>query len=97
MNNKNCDDKTVIRNEIREKDGNRYEYELSVRKSRSVASFNIPLYSISVKMSGKERSSAKLCDCFSDEAKAMRFFKLLVSALATPGNLIYVFEDTVDV
>ena len=96
MQNKTCLVKTVIRKEIREKDGYHYEYELSVRRSRSVASYNIPLYSLSVKMKGKETTSAKLCDCFSDESKAMRFFNTLVSALATPGNLIYVFEDMID-
>lgn len=91
-------EKTLLRKETRESGEYCYEYTLSVRESRSVISYRLPLYSISIKMSSNQDSDEReLCDCFADIEKATRFFELLVNNLATPANLIYVFEDRVDV
>ena len=86
----------IIRTEIREKDGYEYKYSLSLSEGRRVASFGIPLYSISVEMMAssdgiKTKSDAN--NLFSDFSKATGFFNKIVDNLATPIDLPYIVED----
>ena len=92
MTNKTYD---VIRTEVREDDGYQYNYQLMMRKSNSVASWRMPLYSIRVNMTdtfGNE-GTADLTDVFSDADKALCFFEKIVKNLATPIDLDYILED----
>ena len=85
-----------IRTEVRESEGFEYRYELTERKEFYVASYGIPLYSISVRMKkvGSQRcTEGKAENLFSDLKKAMRFFEKLVKNLATPIDLSYIVED----
>ena len=86
---------TIIRTERREDDGNIYKYELVMRESPRIASYGIPLYSISVRMNQKdgEITSASTSDVFADVGKAIDFFNKLVTNLATPIDLPYILED----
>ena len=85
----------VIKSERVIADGAEYEYTLFVRESARVASYRIPLYSVTVKMTdrdGKETfKEAK--DAFSDVGKALVFFERIVEYIATPLNLPYILED----
>ena len=91
--------KALIRSEERCSDGVRYSYELSMCESRRTASFRIPLYSISVRMTDSRGNvtSASTNDLFADAGKAILFFNKLVSALATPIDLAYIVEDEIGV
>ena len=84
-----------VRSELREKDGIEYRYDLIMRKSSRVASYQIPLYSVSVEMkkADGEVSNATTRDIFSDVGKALVFFERLVSSLASPTELRYIVED----
>lgn len=86
---------TTIRTERREEDGNGYKYELLMRESSRVASYGIPLYSISVEMTQSDGkiTNAKTSDVFADAGKAIDFFEKLVNNLVTPIDLPYVVED----
>ncbi len=86
----------IIRREERAADGYEYVYELTVNESDRVASFKLPLYSISVKMSkgGEALTYARSGDVFSNEKKAISFFEKIVENLATPIDLAYVLEDS---
>ncbi len=85
-----------IRTEVRESEGFEYRYELTERKEFFVASYGIPLYTISVRMKrvGSQKSTeGKAENLFSDLKKAMSFFEKLVRNLATPIDLSYTVED----
>ncbi len=99
MNNKTLNSKTVIREERTSKDGAEYTYRLFVKRSEMVASFRLPLYSISVEMTDAEgnRTEATLTDIFSDVKRAHSFFDYIFSNLATPLNLPYILEDELKV
>lgn len=87
---------TTIRTETREKDGFEYEYRLTQSRGSRVASYGIPLYSISIKMStetGEEISRSDAKSLFSDQGKAVAFFERMVDNLATPIDLKYIIED----
>ena len=86
---------TVIRQEMREADGILYKYELTMRESFLVASYGMPLYSISVEMHSQngELTTAKAVDTFSNPDKAILFFEKLAKNLATPIDLPYILED----
>ena len=87
---------TVIRTEKREKDGYEYEYQLTQSEGCRVASYGIPLYSISVKMKrhdGNRISENDAQNLFSDQRKATVFFERIVENLATPIDLAYIIED----
>lgn len=82
--------------EERATDGKRsYLYRLTMRESTQVASFKLPLYSITVELTDVDGkvTEAKLNDAFSDVGKAIVFFNKLVKHLVTPIDLAYVFED----
>ncbi len=85
----------TVRTERREKDGNLYLYELSVIEGRGVASYGIPLYSISVEMTKYtgETTRASVKEMFADAGRAICFFEHLVEHLATPIDLPYIVED----
>lgn len=88
----------VIRREVVKEDNALHEYTLTEKESTHVASFHLPLYSIKVEMVlGGEKTEAQLSDCFANKMKAEKFFDKLVRNLATPYDLIYVFEDSVTV
>ena len=86
---------TVIRKVNYEKDGYQYEYTLFVRNSRETASYRLPLYSVSARMTDKDGAvtSHTLNDVFADGGRAIVFFDYVSKNLATPTDLPYVFED----
>lgn len=86
---------TTIRTEWREDDGISYKYELIMRESSRVASYGMPLYSISVEMKNSDGkiTTANTSDVFADPGKAIVFFEKIVKSLATPIDLPYVVED----
>ena len=85
----------IIRKEIREADGAKYCYTLVMSESNKVASYRLPLYSISIEMIDEEgkKTNANSPDLFADVGKALVFFRRLVDNLATPINLPYILED----
>lgn len=88
--------KETVRREIREKDGFEYKYELTLSRGRRVASYGIPLYSISIEMICSENNLMTQNDAenlFSDFDKASEFFDRMVDGLATPIDLPYIIED----
>ena len=86
---------TTVRTEKRENDGIDYTYRLIMTESANVASYKIPLYSISVNMvmSDGSETDASTRDLFADAGKAIDFFEKLVDNLATPIDLPYIVED----
>ncbi len=86
---------TVLRTEERKSDGRFYKYELLVRESGRVASYKMPLYSISVTLTDTDGKTTRkeVNEAFADVGKAIVFFDKLVRNLATPIDLIYVAED----
>ena len=87
--------KTVIRKEERRDSDNKYSYELTMKKSACVASWQIPLYSITVNMTDKNGNDtrADATDAFSNAEKAIKFYEKVVNNLATPIDLVYILED----
>ena len=87
----------VIRTREIEADGAKYLYELIMKKSKRVASYRLPLYSISVRMTDRDgnETDARITDVFSDIGKAMVFFQKIVDNLVTPIDLPYIFEDQI--
>ena len=85
----------IMKNERIENDGAIYDYILTVRESNKVASYRIPLYSVSVRMCDKDGNEtfAEAKDAFSDVGKALVFFERIIEYLATPLNLPYILED----
>ena len=93
---KNDTKREIIKDVTKTDDGIIYRYVLSARKSRKVASFQSPLYSIEVMMTKDgEVSRNSLEDVFSDVGKALTFFEQISRNLATPIDLTYVFEDKI--
>ena len=88
---------SVIRANTVLSDGNEYKYSLFARESANVASYRIPLYSISVKMTDSEgnETHATVGDIFADVGKALVFYDRLVRHLATPIDLPYILEDEI--
>ena len=94
--NKNDFKTEMIKREIRNSDGYEYTYELTATRSKKVASYRIPLYSIKVSMKGDGvNSEHELKDIFADGGKAALFFDELVENLATPLDLPYILEDKI--
>jgi hypothetical protein len=86
---------TTVRCERRQTEDAEYEYILSVRVSDMMASFGLPLYSISAAMTTVDggRSESRLEDVFLSSKAATAFFDKIVENLATPIDLPFVFED----
>ena len=86
----------IIKCDRRVEDGIVYEYTLSSSRSSKVASFQLPLYSITVKMTRDgEISENSLDEIFADIGKASVFYEKLVKNLATPIDLPYILEDKI--
>ena len=73
-----------------------YKYMLTMNKSKKVASFMMPLYSIKVEMN----DNGKLCeseikDVFCDIGKAIVFYEMLIENHASPYDLHYILEDKI--
>lgn len=87
---------SIIKDVTRISDGITYRYVLTASKSLKVASFNIPLYSISVFMTKDGACTENsLNEIFADIGKATIFFDTLVENLATPIDLPYILEDKI--
>lgn len=95
MGRKNKTRDSVIRSEVRERDGALYKYELIMKESDRVASYKIALYSINVEFMGSDgtQTEAVAKEIFADVGKAIVFFERLVENLVTPIDLPYVVED----
>lgn len=88
--------KEIIKDVTRIENGIIYRYVLSARKSKKVASFQLPLYSVEVIMTKDgEVTKNSVDDVFSDVGKAISFFEQISRNLATPIDLTYVFEDKI--
>lgn len=87
---------TIRENEITDNEAT-YRYMLTMNESRRVASYRIPLYSISVEMTKHtgEKTEAVAKDIFADIGKAVVFFDKIVQNKATPLNLYYIIEDEI--
>ena len=85
----------VVKNESVTSEGAVYTYKLIMNESNKVASYRLPLYSISIEMIDEEgkKTNANSPDLFADVGKALVFFRRLVDNLATPINLPYILED----
>ena len=88
----------ILRSDCITEDGILYEYTLFSSESARVASFKLPLYSITVKMTdNSEVTEGTVNDVFADLGKATLFYELLVKNLATPVDLTYVLEDRISI
>ena len=88
--------KETVRKEIVEKDGFEYKYELTLSKGQGVASYGVPLYSISIEMlkiDTDELTRNGAVNLFSDFDIASDFFDRMIEGLATPIDLPYIIED----
>lgn len=93
---KNDTKREIIKDVTKTDGGIIYRYVLSARKSKKVASFQMPLYSIEVIMTKDgEISRNSIDDVFADVGKALSFFDQISKNLATPIDLTYVFEDKI--
>ncbi len=97
MKNSSKTTKTAIRTEERIEDGFVYKYILNMEESIRVASYKLPLYSISVKLTDRDgnTTAADTKQIFADLGKAFSFFDMLVRNLATPIDLPYIVEDEI--
>ena len=95
MKNKNVT--KTVKHEEKLKDGYIYSYTLNVAESASVASYKLPLYSITVELTNPsgDKTRAQTKEIFADVGKAFSFFEKLVRNLATPIDLVYVVEDEI--
>ncbi len=85
----------IIKSETRELKEGICTYNLIMKESRRIASYGIPLYSVSVELSDEfgNITTAVTKDIFSDAGKAVVFFDKVVKSLATPTDLPYIAED----
>jgi hypothetical protein len=91
---KNTRHKT-LRDVTKEADGISYRYILTESTSLKVASFNLPLYSVSIIMTKCGVTTENtLSDVFADVGKAIVFFEKISEALATPIDLPYLLDDS---
>lgn len=93
---KNDSKREIIKDVTKIENGVIYRYVLTSRKSKKVASFHMPLYSIEVIMTmDGEVTRNSIDDVFADVGKALAFFEQISKNLATPIDLTYVFEDKI--
>ena len=87
--------KIAVKKEEKFENGYTYKYVLNMQESLKVASYKLPLYSISVELTDKNgvKTSAETKEIFADVGKAISFFDTLVRNLATPIDLAYIVED----
>lgn len=93
---KKNESKEIIKDISRIENDITYRYVLSAKRSRKVASFQMPLYSIEVIMT-KDGVTTKnsVNDVFCDIGKAISFYEQISRNLATPIDLPYVLEDKI--
>ena len=85
-----------IKEEKRIADGVVYTYRLLINDSFRYSSIGLPLYSVEVEMEDvkcEKVTKARAGELFSEEGKALSFFRKLVRNLATPIDLAYIVED----
>ena len=88
----------ILRSDSVNDNGILYEYSLFSSESPRLASFRLPLYSITVKMTADgEVTEGAVNDVFADLGKATLFYEMLVENLATPVDLTYVLEDKITI
>ena len=93
---KNSSKSEIIKDVTKIENGIIYRYVLTARKSKKVASFQMPLYSVEVIMTKDGvTTSNSVDDVFSDVGKALSFFEQVSKNLATPIDLTYVLEDKI--
>lgn len=93
---KNSIKSEIIKDVTKTEDGIIYRYILTAKKSKKVASFALPLYSVEVIMTKDgEITKNSIDDAFADAGKALCFFEQISKNLATPIDLTYVFEDKI--
>ena len=87
----------TLRTEVRLDGGCRYEYHLSEKRSDRVASFGLPLYSITAIFTDREGNTTTEYaeDAFSNRDQAILIFEQIVDGLATPIDLCYIIEDEI--
>lgn len=85
----------IIKSETRDVKNGKCTYNLLMKESKRVASYGIPLYSVSVELCDEfgNITTAVTKDIFSDVGKAMVFFENVVKSRATPRELPYIAED----
>ena len=86
----------TIRDVTKIENGTIYRYILTAEKSKNVASYQLPLYSVEVIMTkdGKVTKNS-VNNVFADVGKALSFFEQISRNLATPIDLPYVLEDKI--
>ena len=88
----------ILRNDKVTDGGILYEYTLLSSESTRVASFKLPLYSVTVKMTMDGKTTeAGVHDVFADLGKATLFYEKIVKNLATPIDLTYILEDKISI
>lgn len=97
MNKQGKTKKTVIKTSEVKADGLTYRYSIHETESTRVASYKMPLYSISIKLISEsgEVTEAETKEIFADLGKAFSFYQKLVRNLATPIDLPYIVEDEI--
>lgn len=86
----------IIRDVTKIENGIIYRYILTAEKSKSVASYQLPLYSIEVIMTKDGRvTKNSVNNVFADVGKALSFFEHISRNLATPIDLPYALEDKI--
>jgi hypothetical protein len=90
--------KKVIKSVSKTTDEATYVYTLFYEHSKHVASFGIPLYSITIEMiTDEKRTEHTIKEVFADPGKASVFFNMLAENFATPRDLPYILEDSITV
>ena len=88
----------IIKDATKIENGIIYRYILSAKKSKKVASFQLPLYSVEVIMTKDgEVTRNSVDDVFADVGKALSFYEYISKNLATPIDLTYALEDKVEI
>ena len=90
--------KKVIKSIVKTDEETKFIYTLFYRHSKKVASFGMPLYSITVEMiSDGKHTEHTISEVFADVGKASVFFNMLADNLATPHDLPYILEDSINI
>ncbi|MBQ9071156.1 MAG: hypothetical protein IJY23_07420 [Clostridia bacterium] len=93
---KNEGSREIIKDITRVDNGIIYRYILYSAKSKKVASFHMPLYSIEIIMTKDgEITRNSVDEVFADVGKALSFFDKISEYLATPIDLTYILEDKI--
>ena len=85
----------IIKTSVKECNGIKYTYNLTVTESERVASYGIPLYSITIEEHDEKGivNEAFGKEIFADPGRALAFYDKLVKGAATPVDLPYILEE----